>query len=145
MSFVRAGAVVGGWGDGGAATGGAPAPVKAFVCGGGALVEGLLPWLASKLDGAEVVQLYLSLLEASTPTPRRALVAFDRVWLPAGTATRVSLTLTPRLNAVMRAGDYVDVVEPGRRVVYVGGDSAAAFSAGFATVGTVTPVAVCEA
>ena len=100
---------------------------------------------ASPVDGAEVVQLYLSLLEASTPTPRRALVAFDRVWLPAGTATRVSLTLTPRLNAVMRAGDYVDVVEPGRRVVYVGGDSAAAFSAGFATVGTVTPVAVCEA
>ncbi len=39
--------------------GGAPAPVKAFVCGGGALVEGLLPWLASKLDGAEVVQLTL--------------------------------------------------------------------------------------
>ena len=38
---------------------GAPAPVKAFVCGGGALVEGLVPWLASKLDGAEVTVLSL--------------------------------------------------------------------------------------
>lgn len=38
---------------------GAPAPVKAFVCGGGALLDGLGPWLSHLLDGAEIVPLSL--------------------------------------------------------------------------------------
>jgi type II secretion system protein L len=38
---------------------GAVAPVKAFVCGGGALVEGLLPWLAPRFEGAELTVLPL--------------------------------------------------------------------------------------
>jgi type II secretion system protein L len=38
---------------------GAPAPIKAFVCGGGALLEGLGPWLGRLLGEAEVVTLSL--------------------------------------------------------------------------------------
>lgn len=38
---------------------GAPAPLKAFLCGEGALLEGFTPWLASKLEGIEICGLPL--------------------------------------------------------------------------------------
>lgn len=64
---------------------GAPAPVKAFICGGGALVDGIVPWLASKLDGAEVVVLTLPAApgadEAMRPLFARATALAGRTLL----------------------------------------------------------------
>lgn len=102
----------------------------------------------SPIDGEEVVQLYLALRGASVPTPLRALVDFVRVAIPAGVTRTVTLRVTPRLNSLMRAGDYEDVVQPGVRTLYVGGTSALAGLAlrGDVTVtGAETPVARCEA
>ncbi len=100
------------------------------------------------VDGAEVVQLYVTQVGASVPAPIRALAAFARVWVPAGGATTLTLSIPPRLNSLMRDGDYLDVVSPGARDLWVGGasDPAAApgVAASFAVTGAPTPVVQCE-
>jgi beta-glucosidase len=68
----------------------------------------------------EVVQLYVSRLEASAPVPIRSLQGFRRITLRAGERRRVAFTLTPRqLALVDEDGRYV--VEPGRFTISVGG------------------------
>jgi beta-glucosidase len=102
----------------------------------------------SPLDGDEVVQLYLTLGNASVPVPRRQLAAFARVFVPGnGGTAKVTLEVRPSLQSVMRAGDYVDVVEPGLRTLWVGGASDPAVlpgaAAAYTVVGTTTPVGQC--
>ena len=72
------------------------------------------------MDGEEVIQLYLTDLEASAPVPIRSLQGVRRIFLRAGERRRVSFTLTPRqLSFIDAEGERV--VEPGRFEVSVGG------------------------
>ncbi|WP_240778304.1 glycoside hydrolase family 3 C-terminal domain-containing protein [Shewanella polaris] len=50
----------------------------------------------SKVDGAEVVQLYLHDAKASVPRPTKELKGFDKLWLKAGETKTASFTLTQR-------------------------------------------------
>ncbi|MEO3680809.1 glycoside hydrolase family 3 C-terminal domain-containing protein [Shewanella vesiculosa] len=50
----------------------------------------------SKVDGAEVAQLYLHDVKASVPRPIKELKGFDKLWLKAGETKTVSFTLTQR-------------------------------------------------
>jgi beta-glucosidase len=70
--------------------------------------------------GDEVVQLYVTDLEASRPQPIRTLQGFRRVHLEPGEATRVVFDLGPsHLGLVGKDG--TTVVEPGRFRISVGG------------------------
>jgi beta-glucosidase len=70
--------------------------------------------------GDEVVQLYVSDLEASVPVPTRSLQGYQRVHLQPGEARTVRFQLTPRqLSLIDRDG--LRVVEPGLFEISVGG------------------------
>lgn len=71
----------------------------------------------------EVVQLYVTLANASVPTARRSLVSFTRHVFGVGDdkKTVVKFRLLPEDHAVLRAGDFALTVEPGMRTVWVGG------------------------
>jgi beta-glucosidase len=70
--------------------------------------------------GEEVVQLYLTDVEASAPVPIRALQGVRRIFLRPGERRTVSFTLSPRqLSLIDDAGERV--VEPGAFEVSVGG------------------------
>jgi beta-glucosidase len=70
--------------------------------------------------GDEVVQLYVSDLQASVPVPLRTLAAFERVTLKPGEVRHLTFTLTPRQLSLL---DHAmqRVVEPGTFEVAVGG------------------------
>ena len=70
--------------------------------------------------GDEVVELYLTDLEASVPVPIRSLQGFQRVTLKPGEKRRVQFTLAPKqLSLIDKDGKRV--VEPGWFEVAVGG------------------------
>ncbi len=71
-------------------------------------------------SGEEVVQLYVTELEASAPVPIRSLQGFRRVQLKAGESTTVAFTLTPRQLSLIDA-ELKRVVEPGSIEISVGG------------------------
>lgn len=71
------------------------------------------------VDGEEVVQLYLTDLEASAPVPIRSQ-GVQRVLLRAGERRRVSFILTPRQLSLIDTA-WERVVEPGFFQVSVGG------------------------
>lgn len=102
----------------------------------------------SPIDGSEVVQAYVTILNATVLTPKLALADFQRVAVPAMSSIVVNLAVTPRLNSVLN-GTFADVVEPGMRTVWVGSSSDAESSPGstasWSVVGPVTPVVACEA
>lgn len=99
-------------------------------------------------DADEVVQVYATLADASVPTPNRALVAFERVRVPAGGGLAVNLTITPRARSVLREGDLARVVEPGRVQLWIGGCSderrAPGAAAAFTVIGQTTDIERCE-
>jgi beta-glucosidase len=70
--------------------------------------------------GEEVVQLYLTDLEASAPVPIRSLQGVERVLLEPGEARTVSFTLDARQLSLIDS-DWERVVEPGTFEVSVGG------------------------
>jgi beta-glucosidase len=73
-----------------------------------------------KRAGDEVVQLYVSDVEASVPVPIRSLAGFERVHLEPGEKRTVRFTLAPRqLSLIDDAGRRV--IEPGEFLVTVGG------------------------
>jgi beta-glucosidase len=70
--------------------------------------------------GEEVVQLYVTDLEASAAVPIRSLQGFRRIFLEPGNVARVSFTLDPRqLSLVSDQGERI--LEPGWFEVSVGG------------------------
>jgi beta-glucosidase len=72
----------------------------------------------SAVDGHEVAQLYVAPPAGTGPV--RQLAGFERVWIPARAAKKVSFTLAPRhLSTVSEEG--VRSVRPGRYLVSVGG------------------------
>ncbi len=70
--------------------------------------------------GDEVVQLYLTDLEAEVPVPIRTLAGFRRLHLRPGQTQRVTFTLTPRQLSLVDV-HWLRVVEPGTFEVSVGG------------------------
>jgi beta-glucosidase len=74
------------------------------------------------LDSAEVVQFYLSDLQASTIVPLHHLVGFERVVLKAGESRSVKFTLTPEMMSLYN-DDGKLTLEPGEFCLEVGGCS----------------------
>ena len=70
--------------------------------------------------GDEVVQLYLSNVEASVPVPIRQLVGFQRVHLEPGETQTVSFTVEPEQFAIINE-DGQQVIESGRFRISIGG------------------------
>jgi beta-glucosidase len=75
---------------------------------------------AGSMDGDEVVQLYVTEMNASAPVPIRSLQGFQRVFLKAGAQTSVSFSLAPRQLSIIDA-TAKRAVEPGVFEVSVGG------------------------
>ncbi len=75
---------------------------------------------SGKMDGEEVVQVYLSDLEASVPVPVRSLVGVKRVFLKAGETKKVEFQIKPEQFSLIDKS-YKRVVEPGKFMVSVGG------------------------
>lgn len=74
----------------------------------------------SALAGREVVQIYLTDVEASVNVPHHSLVAFENVFLEAGERKTVAFTITSRQMAVIN-NEGKEVLEPGAFIVYAGG------------------------
>jgi len=70
--------------------------------------------------GEEVVQLYLTDLEASAPVPIRSLVGVERIFLQPGEQKRLSFAMTARQLSLIDA-QAERVVEPGLFEISVGG------------------------
>lgn len=73
-----------------------------------------------KMDGEEIVQLYVSLPDSKLQKPIRALQGFERVDLKVGETKRVYFELTPSQFAA-RDDENLAVVEAGRVQISVGG------------------------
>ncbi len=77
-----------------------------------------------KVDGEEVVQVYMRDPVASIVRPVKQLIAFRKVAIPAGTEAQVEFELdTAKMGFWM---DRKYVLEPGKILLYAGGDSNAA-------------------
>ena len=74
-----------------------------------------------KLDGDEVVELYLTDEKASTPRPIRQLEGFQRIYLKKGETKTVSFTLQPRQLSMINKRDQ-RVIEPGWFTISIGGE-----------------------
>ena len=70
--------------------------------------------------GDEVVQLYVTDVEASVPVPIRSLQGFKRLFLQPGEEQTVTFTVTPYQLSLLDK-DYARVVEPGVFKICVGG------------------------
>ena len=73
-----------------------------------------------KINGDEVVQLYLTDVAASAPVPIRTLVGFDRISLRPREKRTVTFTITPRqMSLIDDAGKRV--IELGEFLISIGG------------------------
>ena len=77
---------------------------------------------AGEYFGEEVVQLYLSDLEASVDTPVCALKGFQRIRLQPGQRRTVLFTITPEMMSVVDESGN-NLLEPGRMMITIGGCS----------------------
>jgi beta-glucosidase len=75
---------------------------------------------AGKVEGDEVVQLYLTDEKASTPRPIRQLEGFQRITLKPGESKDVEFVLEPRQFSIINKIDK-RVIEPGYFNISVGG------------------------
>ena len=75
---------------------------------------------SGEMAGEEVVQLYVTDLEASAPVPVRSLQGFERVHLEPGEEKTLSFTITPRQISLIDSA-FQRVLEPGSFEVSVGG------------------------
>jgi beta-glucosidase len=75
-----------------------------------------------KMDGDEVVQLYVSLPKSqSWKTPIRTLQGFKRIHLKAGESREVEFLLAPSQMAVRNASDNAEIIASGALQLSVGG------------------------
>lgn len=73
-------------------------------------------------NAAEVVQIYLTDLKASTIVPLHHLIGFERIMLSAGDSRKVEFTITPEMMSFFN-DDGKPVLEPGEFRLEVGGCS----------------------
>lgn len=83
-----------------------------------------------KIDGEEIVQLYIRDYAASVVRPVKELKAFKKIMLKAGETKEVSFTLTKNDLSFFDANGN-SVIEPGKFSVFVGGNSRDAKQADF--------------
>ena len=76
-----------------------------------------------KVDGAEVVQLYISDLKSSLPRPLKELKGFDKVYLKAGESKDVSITIDKSALSFFDPVKHDWVAEPGDFEALVGSSS----------------------
>jgi beta-glucosidase len=75
-----------------------------------------------KVSGEEVVQLYITDLKTSVPTPIFSLKSMKRIKLAAGESKEVAFEVTPQMmELVTETGDKI--IEPGDFKVYISGSS----------------------
>ncbi len=72
------------------------------------------------MEGDEVIQLYVSLPDASFPVPIKSLQGFQRIHLKPGESRQVRFTLVPEQMASLD-DNQVWVVEPGELLLEIGG------------------------
>ncbi len=73
-----------------------------------------------KMDGEEVVQIYLTDKEATAPVPLKSLAGMKRIFLKAGETKSVEITLNAeRFSMIDNA--YNRIIEPGSFTISVGG------------------------
>ena len=72
------------------------------------------------MDGDEVVQLYVTDMEASAPVPIRSLQGFRRIHLKRGETSTVTFALEPRQLSLIN-DQSERVVEPGQFKIAIGG------------------------
>lgn len=75
------------------------------------------------LDGAEVVQVYISALQPSVQRPVKELKAFQKIYLPAGQSREVVLTLNEGAFSWYDVDSASWKMEPGRYRISVGSSS----------------------
>ncbi len=76
-----------------------------------------------KYDGAEVVQVYASSLDNRLPMPDKQLVAFDKVFIPAGEKTTVKLDIDTQQLAYYNTASSSMVVDGGRYQIHIAKDT----------------------
>jgi beta-glucosidase len=76
-----------------------------------------------KMDGEEVVQVYVSDEDASVPVPIRSLAGFKKIFLKAGETQKVEILLKAESFSLIDK-NYMRSVEPGKFTVSVGGRQA---------------------
>jgi beta-glucosidase len=74
-------------------------------------------------DGAETAQLYVRDIQASVPRPIKELKGFRKIFLKAGAAEKVTMTLTEKDFSFWDAGRHDWFAEPGDFTVLVGSSS----------------------
>ena len=84
----------------------------------------------SKVDGREVVQLYIRDLVGSITRPVKELKGFQKIELKAGEAKTVSFTIGVN-DLKFYNGDLKFVAEPGDFKIFIGGNSRDVKEAGF--------------
>jgi len=75
-----------------------------------------------KIEADEVVQLYISDLEATVSVPLYSLKELKRIHLKPGESTQVEFTITPEMMHIIN-NDGESVLEPGEFKVTIGGSS----------------------
>jgi beta-glucosidase len=73
-----------------------------------------------KVGGDEVVELYLSNLEATVPVPIHALKAFKRIYLLPGETKTVELSVPPNAFSVIDNNNK-RIIHSGKFQIFVGG------------------------
>ena len=84
-------------------------------------------------SGKEVVQLYVEDRIASVVVPNKQLKGFEKVTIPAGQSTQVSIDIAVQDLGLWNVRMQY-VVEPGEFVVYMGGSSNSSDLTNFAVV-----------
>ena len=82
-----------------------------------------------KVDGDEVIQVYAKQPDATVPVPRVRLVAFERVFVAAGSSATVELAVVPETHTAVLDNSFEEiyygrdavVVEKGGLQLFVGG------------------------
>jgi len=80
---------------------------------------------SGKMDGDEVVQIYIKDLESTVNVPIHSLVGFRRIHLKVGESKTFSFTVIPRQMSILN-NDFERIVEPGLFEVFVGGSQPSA-------------------
>ncbi len=95
---------------------------KTSINGNGQLIASIPVTNSGKMDGYEIVQLYIHDVEASITRPVKELKGFKKIFIKAGETKNVQFTITPELLKFYNY-DLQHVWEPGEFEVMIGTNS----------------------